>query len=211
MPIVLIAAAAIVSPAFAATGSVHGNDGNFCTAKGYIAFDDLELSNATGAVSAHSLRVVRFEDGRGIYFSEQIRLPEDLAVQGLSCSTNRVELVGHTLVEHTPRDPLLTRCVIEIGVPESNSDIANCFDEPAEKLAKLRNSASLAIFRSEAPIPLESIDGKYSYQLIRHLSLRRVRNGVESRSKCEVVRLDKTGSILNRLVIYENRVMHDAD
>ncbi len=201
-----LVAAAMVFPASSIARTSHGNDGDFCTSKGYLAFDDLELSETTGDVTAYSLRIIRFEAGRGIYFSEQVNLPEKFVVQGMSCTTDRIELVGHI------RDPLLGRCVIEIGNPSSNAGSANCFDGPKESLAKLEASSSLSIFRpNAAPIPLESLDSKYSYQLLRHLSRRRVDSGVEIRSECEIVQLDKTGTILSRLVIYDNRVVHSAD
>ncbi len=203
----LFVVAAMVCPASSSAGTQHGNDGDFCTSKGYLAYDDLELSETTGAVTTHSVRIIRFEAGRGIYFSEQVNLPALLAVHRMSCNAEHIELEGHII-----RDPLPTKCVIEIASPPNNADSAECTDDPKESLAKLGEPQGLAIFGPNAvPIPLESLDSEHGYQLLRHLSHRGVAGGVEFRSKCEIVQLDKTGTILNRLVIYDNRVVHYAD
>jgi hypothetical protein len=203
----LVVAAAMVFPASSSARTQHGNDGDFCTSKAYLAYDDLELSETTGVVTSHSLRIVRFEAGRGIYFSEQVNLPPPLAVHWMSWNAERIELEGHII-----RDPLPTKCVIEIAGPPHDAGTADCTDDLDESPAKLRDDpSSLAIFPSTAPIPLESLDPTHKYPLVRHLSQRRVAGAVEFRSKGEIVQLDRRGTILSRLVIYDNRVLHYPD
>jgi len=192
---VLLAAIASIFPVMSSAGTQHGNDGSFCTFKGYLAYDDLEGIT-------HSLRVIRFEAGRGVYLAEQVTLPRTLTVRSMSCEADRIELEGY--------DSVWRKCAIEIG--GSPASVANCSDDHGFDFAKLVEPPSLGIFGPDAaPIPLESADPEHSYQLLRHLSHRVVAGGTEWHTKCEIVQIDRAGSILKRLVIYDNRSMEYAD
>jgi hypothetical protein len=70
-------AAFIVFPLSSSAGSRRGDDGGFCTSKGYLAYDDLEFSEGEGGgEEPHLLKIFRFGTGRGVYFAGQVTLPQ---------------------------------------------------------------------------------------------------------------------------------------
>jgi hypothetical protein len=72
--------------------------------------------------------------------------------------------------------------------------------------------ASLGIFGPHvAPLPLESLDSEHEYQLLRSVSGRKVKEGLEWHSKSELVQLDVKGAVLQRFVLYERRTVTPRD
>jgi hypothetical protein len=203
----LITLIAIAFPLASRAGTQHGNDGTFCTSKGYLAYDNFELSDKTGSVTSHLLKIFRFEPSRGIYFAGQVNLPKEVSVNWMICGDDRVAVGGRVI-----REPLPKKCIVVIAGRQTVSGIADCSDDATESLTPSGVLQGLSIFGpSAAPIPLESTDPDYRYQLLRHLSHKAVVGGVEWRSTCEIVRLEKNGTILQRLVIYDSRRMEYAD
>ena len=80
------------------------SDGDFCTSKGYLAYELRE--GITPGVVGHVLRVVRFEPKRGIYLATEVTLL-DFEVYHLICSEDRIEISGWRNV--------FTKYVIEIA------------------------------------------------------------------------------------------------
>jgi hypothetical protein len=206
---VVFAAAVIIRPSLSGANTPrttfhHGPNGYFCTSNGYLAFDDVEEQGSKNNVTAHSLRIVRVGGERGVYFAEQITLPNSFGVLQMKCLADHVEL-GVLIT----RDPVAThvyeptKCVVRLTGSDVNAGIAECSDDPNRSLAALGEPQSLSIFGPGAPIPIESPDPNHSYQLLRHVSYGA--DGVEWSSNSEIVQLDLHGTVLKRLAIYDYR------
>jgi len=183
-----------------------GYDGRFCASNGYLAFDYLEndVSRAGHVMkTTHLLKIVRFGPKHNIYFSGVVNLPANLAIKWMNCNTERVEVAG-PVEEYKPA----TKCVIRIGVPanDGGSGTAECRDDSGyEKWPA--DIPSLQIIAEDAPPPIileSSEDSEHKYQLVRHLIARDRANGREWNSKAEVIQIDRDGTIIKRLVIYED-------
>jgi len=178
----------------------HGNDGTFCTSTGYLAYEDLELTN--GRVSSHSIKVVRFGPER-IQFAETVMLPEKFSVHWMICGPQQIEM-GGPVIRSSP-----IKCVATLG---DTTQAAQCVDDSRADMTSFVLSPSLSVFGpNESPFPLDSADADHSYQLLRHLSHRSVPGGTEYRSECEVVQIDEKGTISKHLVIYDSRRLDPDD
>ena len=92
---------------------------------------------------------------------------------------------------------------------EDNTSVkgtAECYDDSIEDLAKFGGEPdSVAAFGpDEAPIQLESSDPDHTYELLRHSSNRQIGSAIEWHEKSEIVLLDAKGTILKRLVIWDD-------
>jgi hypothetical protein len=122
--------AAIISPSLSgastpSTASHHGPGGYFCTSNGYLAYDDVEEQGSENVVVAHSLRIVRVGGERGVYFAEQITLPNAFGVLQIRCLSDHVELGGLIMrypVETHVYEP--KKCVVRIVGSELNAGAA---------------------------------------------------------------------------------------
>ena len=201
-------AAFFVFPPSSSASTQHANDGGFCTSKGYLAFDDLEFTEGKGGgVEPHLLKIFRFGTGHGVYFAGQMTLPERLVVSRIVCRTDHVELGTRIYPDPSPK-----RCIIDVATTSVMGGSAECDDDPAESLLQLGEPQVLWGFAPDAAtIPLESDDSEHQYQLRRHFSQRIATGGLESHIKCEIVKIDKKGTIIQRLVIYDYRKMSYAD
>ena len=141
---------------------------------------------------------------RGIYFADQIALPNSFGVLQMKCLADRVELGGLST-----RDPVEThayepkKCIVRMTGSEVGAAIAECPDDLNRSLATLGEPQSLSIFGPGAPIPIESPDPNHRYQLLRHVSYGA--NGIDWSSSSEIVQLDLHGTVLKRLAIYDYR------
>jgi len=199
-------ALAMGSPALSAAETHHGNGGNFCTAKGYLAYDDPQ-QDSNYRLIAHWLRIVRF-GAEGIYSAGAASLPIDFGWPWMNCENDRVELAGG------PRNyPYFKKCVLKIEDKAVIKGSAECYDDSIENLSKFGGEPdSLSIFGpSEPPIQLESSDPDHTYELLRHSSNRRVGSATEWHEQCEIVQLDAKGTILKRALIYDNVTMEYPD
>lgn len=239
----VLTAVSAIFPVFIRAEINHGTDGTFCTAKGYLAFDNVELGQRGITTTVHLLKIFRFGPGRGIYFAGQASLPKTLAVSWMVCGSDRVALGEGAVVHSWPR-----KCTVAFGRRDEIAGVANCDYDSSESLswsppkvpapyippaladhtgtreragdlrgtpqtpeAKLGELGGLSIFGPVPPLPLESADSEHTYQLLRHLSDRPTADGVEWRRKCEIVQLDSSGVVLQRVVIYDGRRMEYAD
>lgn len=197
---------------------VHsGGDGNFCTAKGYLAFDynQSEVRGGRLIKNVHFLKIVRFGPGDRIFFAGEVDLPKEFKVLSMDCKTERIEIAGPIW----PRgiDEPWTRCEVRIG---ATTDIgsAECVDnvfykKPLAEISRLQVMIQSENVNDPPPIALEAgNDSGDVYQLRRHLTEKHIPGrGAESKTEAEVVTLDKKGTILQRLVIYEYVVFEAAD
>ncbi len=250
----VLTAVSAIFPVFIRAEINHGTDGTFCTAKGYLAFDNVELGQRGIATAVHLLKIFRFGLGRGIYFAGQASLPKTQAVSWMICGSDRVALGEGAVVHSRPR-----KCTVAFARRGEITGVAKCDYDSSESLswsppkvpapyippalanhtrtseragdlkgtrqtpeAKLKELGGLSIFGPVPPLPLESADSEHTYplesadsehtyQLLRHLSDRPTADGVEWRRKCEIVQLDSSGVVLQRVVIYDGRRMEYAD
>ncbi|MGC2247288.1 MAG: hypothetical protein WA609_11855 [Terriglobales bacterium] len=197
---------------------VHpGGDGNFCTARGYLAFDynQSEVRGGRLIKNLHLLKIVRFGPGHRIFFAGWVNLPKEFKVLWMDCNAERIEIAGPIW----PRgiDEPWTRCEVRIG---ATTDIgsAECVDNVVYKKPVAETSRLEVMIQSEdvkdpPPITLEAGDDTSDvYQLRRHLTEKHIPGrGAESKTEAEVVALDQKGKTWQRLVIYEYAVFEAAD
>jgi hypothetical protein len=195
----LFAIAFIVgSSALSAAESHHVIGGSFCTAKGYLAYDDSQ-ADPNYRLIAHWLRIVRFGT-EGIYSGGAVNLPIDFGWPWMICEDDHVELAG-------PRHyPYFKKCVVKIEGKAMIKGSAECYDDSIENLPKFGGEPdSLSAFGpDEPPIQLESSDPDHMYELLRHSSNRRIGSAIEWHEQSEIVQLDSKGTILKRLPIWED-------
>ena len=196
---------------------VHpGGDGYFCTSKGYLAFD-YKQNEIEGRVAneMHLLKIVRFGPEHRIYFAGEVSLPVQFGILWMDCDAERIEIAG----PKWPRglDGPFTKCDIKIGPPTTDVRSAECVDDvvygkPRTEVPGLEITIQSENINDPPPIALEApTDPDHVYQLLRHLTQKRVARGGLSKTKAEVVELDQKGTILKRLVIYEYVRFEAAD
>ncbi len=186
-----------------ATQSRADSDGNFCTSKGYLAYETRK--GITPGAIGHVLKVVRFEPNRGIHYAGEVTLL-DFEVYHLICSEGRVEISGWGNV--------FTKYVIEIKGTEvrslSHTEYPGLAWSDAAKDGPA--PASLQIFGPGlAPLLLESLDSEHEYQLLRNLTSRDVKEGREYDRKSEIVQLDSKGTVVQRFALYKYRYVESRD
>lgn len=81
----------IAALGFLSCPAAADEDGAFCTAKGYIAYE-VHATSSYG-VPQHVLHIVRFEVEHGIYEAGEVTL-NSFQVHGLICTPDRVEISG---------------------------------------------------------------------------------------------------------------------
>ena len=198
LPFLFAMAFVIGSSTLSAAESRHVIGGSFCAAKGYLAYDDSQADPNLHLI-AHWLTIVRF-GAQGIYSGREVSLPIDFGWPWMICNDDRVELAG-------PRHyPYFKKCIVKVEDKTSIKESAECYDDSIENLAKFGGEPdSVAAFGpDEAPIQLESSDPDHTYELLRQSSNRQIGSAIEWHEKSEIVQLNAKGTILKRLVIWDD-------
>lgn len=180
------------------------SDGYFCTSKGYLAYDLRQ--GITSGVVGHVLRVVRFDSSRGIYLAGEVKLL-DFEVYHLICNPDHIKISGW--------GTMFTKYTIEI---ERSGDLRSVgpINYPGREWSEAAKDGpaptSLRYFGPHVtPLPLESLDPDHKYQLLRNRSSKTVNEGLEERSKSELIQLDPRGRVLQRFTLYESRIVESPD
>lgn len=108
------------------------DDGNFCTSKGYLAYELRE--GVTPGVAGHVLKVVRFDPQSGIHAAGEVIL-RDSQVHAMSCSLDRIEISGP--------ENVVAICLTEETSPQKTS-IVKCTGDFEQRFGhyKIRTGAS---------------------------------------------------------------------
>jgi hypothetical protein len=186
---------------FCALPAQADEDGFFCVAKGYLAY---ELRNGiTPGVTGHVLRVVRFDSQRGIYRAGEVGL-QDFQVHRMICSEDRVEISGW--------GKYFKKYVIEIAGPQG-LHILDYAEDPTRQFDPSKEGPEPSNLAYEKPgtLPLDSSDPDHKYQLRFSGSEKSVEGGIQHYRKAELLQLDLHGNVSQRLVVYENRVLETID
>jgi hypothetical protein len=191
----------------ASVPSKADDDGNFCTSRGYLAYELRE--GITAGVVGHELRVVRFDSQRGIRVASNASL-KDFQVQKMTCREDRVEIAGFGTVLHG--DPPLTRCVIKIVDFDEKVSVPSCTDDAILgqnwRKAVGPEPANLGQSGRAGSIPLESVDPDLKYYLLLNSSRKKLGTyDWELNYKTELIQADSQGNILRRFVVYKARVV----
>lgn len=182
------------------------SDGYFCTSKGYLAYELRE--GITPGVVGHELKVVRFEPQRGIHTAGGATL-RDFQVHTMTCGGQSIEITGYGTVPSG--DPPLTKCVIEIASPRKDVSIVECTEDPTLQHDWRKEGPAppnLGRWGRTGSIPLESLDPDHKYQLLLNFSSKKVgENSWEVHRKTELIQVDTQGSVSQRFVVYETRIV----
>jgi hypothetical protein len=167
-------------------GAAHaGDDGNYCTGKGYIAFD----LRTVGPPDHHVLRVFRFEPGRGIYKVGDWPIG-DFGVRAMWCNGDRVVLSG--VAFESQRE--------EIDITGDKKRELDLNKPRPEDAGFLPEEGNLGISPPKVVV-LQSPDTEHKYQLrFSHSS-----KGFEDTSKAELLQIDSHQRISQRVLLYEVR------
>lgn len=176
--------------------AIADSDGCFCTFKGYIAFE-LRSFHTPGLHAEHILKIVRFEAGPGIYEAGEVPM-KDFQVHEMRCTADRVELAGF--------DRGWMKYVIDIGQPAAPQIIENTIEPAKQHLISKEGRAPEQLGLSKPQvIALESADPDHKYQLVLSRSAKRVKDGIETTSKAELLRIDSGQNVSQRMLLYEDR------
>jgi len=194
--------------------TVHpGGDGYFCASKGYLAFD-YNQAEITGNVvkKTHSLKIVRFGPEHRIYFAGEVSLAREFSILLMECDGEHVEMIGQLWPRG--KKPSLAKCDVKIGPPTRPIGSADCGDRIGGSSPTVE-SPNLEIQSDKDPLPIaleSSADTGHVYQLRRHLTQEPISGrGMNWKTDAEVVELDRKGTLLDRLVIYEYVRFEAAD
>lgn len=177
-------------------------DGAFCTAKGYLAYNLRE--GITPGTTGHRLRVVRFEPGRGIFAAGEVTL-EDFQAHGMTCDQDHVKMYGWGMIFQ--QYVIETRDPHNVHVVEHAADAARKFD-PAKDGPEPH---WLWDEKQPAVLPLESLDPDHKYQVVFSHSEKSVEGGIEHYRKAELVQVNSQGKASQRLVLYKNIFLETID
>jgi len=172
------------------------SDGYFCVSKGYLAYELRQ--GLTAGVVGHELKLVKVGPERGIYLASEATLL-DFQVYHLICSENGVEISGWNKV--------FTKYVIDVQ-PSGEMKVSSPLEYPdvgwRDAAKDGPEPLSLNLFGPKAdPVSVESLDIEHQYQLLPSVSGKESKDGFEWHIKSELIKIDKTGNVLQRLVLYE--------
>jgi hypothetical protein len=180
------------------------DDGNFCTSKGYLAYELRE--GVTPGVIGHVLKVVRFDAQSGIHSAGEVALP-DFQVHAMSCSTDRIEISGP--------ENVIAICLTDAPSPQKTS-IVKCTGDFEQRFGHYRKGPeppNLGQSARPGSISLESTDTDHKYELRLSLSSRKVEGkaggsegGWEVHHKTELIRMDARGNVSERFLVCETRI-----
>jgi hypothetical protein len=178
-------------------------DGFFCAAKGYLAYN-VRSGTATG-VTGHVLKVVRFDSTHGIHFAEQVTL-QDFQVHRMICDPDRIEISGY--------GSIFKKYTVTIS-EETGPQIADFTEDAARRFDLSKDGPEPAIFSGGQPgtqtVPLASDSPSQMHQLVLTHSVRKAEGGLEHRYKAELRSLNPQRKIVQRVVLYEGRSLETID
>jgi len=182
------------------------DDGNFCTSKGYLAYELRE--GITPGVKGHLLRLVRFGPKHRIHLAGELVLP-DFEVHTMTCNEDGIRIAGYGTV--LTGDPPLTTCTVPIAEFQTRQSVTECTDDPTKKHDWRKEGPeppNLAQWARSESFPLDSIDAEHKYQLVFSRSSKKVEeNSWEVRYKTELVQISAGGNISQRFLVYQNRIL----
>lgn len=174
-------------------------DGNYCLSQGYIAFD-LARFMTPGLPAPHLLRVVRFEQGRGIYQVGDVAM-EEFDVISMRCSSEQVELSGQS------RDLKFNESyAIDVSNLEKDPHVLRHSSEPVPRGFRPKvDIAPAGVF--SIPVhkltALESNDSAHHYQLVSASHQVSGEGCYVLYIKTELLQRDLQDNISDRKVLYE--------
>ncbi len=175
------------------------DDGNFCTSKGYLAYELRE--GVTPGVTGHVLKVVQFDPQRGIHTAGETALP-DFQVHAMSCTTDRIEISGP--------ENVIAVCLTDAPNPQKTS-IVECTGDFEQRFGHYREGPeppNLGQLGRPGSIPLESLDTNHRYELRITRSNKKVgENSWKMHYRTELVQIDVQGKVSQRLLVYDLRTV----
>ena len=177
------------------------SDGYFCTAKGYLAYE--QRAGITPGTVGHVIKIVRFDSRNGIRNAGSITI-QDFQVHKLDCAEDRIEIAGFG--SPIPgREAALTTCVIEIA---EGPAAPLCTDETASlNWRTWPQPKNLGQWALQESVPLESSDSDHRYHLQLKTSKQVISENVyKLHFKTELIQTDSEGKDSQRFLIYEARI-----
>jgi hypothetical protein len=191
------------------------SDGCYCASKGYIAY---ELRAAIRKVldpngdplnAPHVLRIVRLN--QGIREAGEVTLP-DFQVHELRCDADSITIAGV--------DKVWLKYVVDISQP-GQLRIAEHVEEPFEQHPIIPGSVGPAQMNGFSPdqvLNLISTSPEDTYQLVITHSRKAYNSGTDTRqrgfefdNRAELRRLDSRGSVLQRVLLYQDHFTEIGD
>jgi hypothetical protein len=168
---------------------------NYCTGRGYIAFDALEGRPVVtpGLQSRHVLRVFRFGGVRGIYKAGDWPM-RNSGISSMWCNGDHVVVsgpVGLIVGQGMVRD--------EIDIAESQNDSGAHIEDNGSG-PFLTQEGDLG-YSSQRAIDLDSSDAEHKYELVTSSTLK----GVARTTKVELLQIDLNQKVSQRVLLYEER------
>jgi hypothetical protein len=167
---------------------------NYCTGKGYIAFDGLQgQAVATfGPDLPHVLRVFRFDGERRIYKAGDWPM-RNRGASSMWCNGNHVVVSGPWAAQRTVRDEIDISESHESGGKRAEDSDAGAFLTQEGDLGYPKTNPEL--------IDLDSSDTQHKYQLATSSSSK----GWERTVKVELLQTDLTQKVSQRVLLFEWR------
>jgi hypothetical protein len=181
---------------FLSLSAVPAFANNYCTGKGYIAFEASAGPVATPPLdrSRHVLRVFRFNGKRGIYKGGEWPIRSSRAA-AMWCDGDHVILSG-PVGQKTVRE--------DFDIAESENESGKHAEDNGAG-AFLTQEGDLGY--SKPVIPLESYDIKHKYQLVTSSSSK----GWETTVKVELRQIDLSQKVSQRVLLFERRYDESGD
>ena len=198
---VFVLASTALAFLFCTTAARADNDGYFCAAKGYLAYE--RRKDSSPPATGHWLHVVRFDSVRGLYRAGEVDL-QNFQVHQMICGEDHVEIAGW--------GKFFQKYVVDIsGAGELH--ILNFTEDPARKFDPAKEGPEPANFAFDKrnTIPLESSDAGHKYQLRFTRSEKSIEGGIRHFYRAELLQMDLNGTVLQRLVVYKSQSLETID
>lgn len=199
---------------FSAPVAHADEDGAFCSAKGYLAY---ERSVNTSGIRAHVLRIVGFDAERGIYIAGEAKL-NSFQVHLLACGDDRVEIAGWgaAFERYTIGLPVLTAAAPPTktaGAVARPLSILAHESDPARKFDPKKDSSEPRWLWLEplGPRQLDSADPEHQYFLVISRSDKSGRGEMRHLRTAALIQKDGRGTVSGRLAIYQHTDLETID
>jgi len=176
------------------------SDGYFCAAKGYAAVEFRSFSTP-GLTAVHVLKIIRFGTAQGIHWAGELPLP-DFQTHFMRCQAARVEIAGWG-----NRDVRYTIDVVQKG----KLRIIPGTENSAEKSRESSGLSNLGLWSRPGTFPLQSDDPRHTYQIVCTVSDTPMNQAVKHDHKTEIVQMDGSGKVSQRLLIFEGTEVEPVD
>jgi hypothetical protein len=188
-------------------------DGAFCSAKGYLAYE-LRPVNAYG-VRGHVLRLIRFGSQRGIYVAGEAKL-NSFQTHMLVCGADGIEMAGWGAGFERYSVGVTEEPAMEKGaasVARARLPILDHQADPRAKFDPTKESLEPRWLWHEPPgsYELDSADPDHQYFLVISGPDKRARGEVRHQRTATLIQKDRHGTLSGRLVLYRHTDVETID